>query len=205
MLNSRDVSLLRPDVAAGCREWLRLCEGAGLPVLVTGTVRDGEYQAWLYAQGRTRSGAIVTNGKVPTFHGERFGLAFDFCRNVRGHEYDDPAFFRRAAEIAKGLGFTWGGDWESFPDSPHLQWDGGGRYTGSDLLAGRTPPPMPGREVESMEKRYQTALECPEWSWDTIQKLVRKGWLGGDGQGLDLSRDMVRLLVIADRAGAFEK
>lgn len=55
-------------------------------------------------------------------------------------------------------------------------------------------------EVE--EVRYNTVAECPDWSRETVQKLVDKGHLGGNGQGLDLSLDMVRLLVILDRAGA---
>ena len=55
-------------------------------------------------------------------------------------------------------------------------------------------------EVE--EVRYNTVAECPDWSRETVQKLVDKGHLGGNGQGLDLSLDMVRLLVILDRAGS---
>ena len=51
MLNSRDIDRLRPDVAANCRAWLELCRAAGLLVLVTGTVRDDEYQRYCYEQG----------------------------------------------------------------------------------------------------------------------------------------------------------
>lgn len=205
MLESRDVSLLRPDVAANCRLWLERCKAAGLNVLVTNTVRDRAYQEHLYAQGRTRPGQIVTNSPVPTFHSDRAGLAFDFCENVRGHEYDDESFFRRAAAIAKEMGFSWGGDWESFPDMPHIQWDDGGKWTGSMILAGQLPPEMPlyGAEEEERAMRYNTVDECPAWARETIRKLIGKGYLSGDGQGLDLSHDMVRLLVIHDRAGAF--
>ena len=94
MLESREISGLRPDVAANCRIWLERCAAAGLRVLITSTVRDRDYQAYLYEQGRTRPGQIVTNGRVPTFHSDKAGLAFDFCENVRGREYADEAFFR---------------------------------------------------------------------------------------------------------------
>ena len=47
MLSSRDVNLLRSDVAENCRRWLARCRSEGLAVLVTNTVRDAEYQAWL--------------------------------------------------------------------------------------------------------------------------------------------------------------
>ena len=143
MLNSRDISLLRSDVAANCRKWVELCKAEGLNVLVTSTVRDEEYQASLYAQGRTKPGGIVTNSKAPTFHWDKAGLAFDFCKNVKGREYDDAEFFKKAAAIAKKMGFSWGGDWKSFVDRPHIQWDDGGKYSGSDIRAGKRPRTMP--------------------------------------------------------------
>lgn len=207
MLNSRDISLLRPDVEANCRKWLELCKANGLNVLVTQTVRDKEYQESLYAQGRTKPGKIVTNGRVPTFHSEKAGLAFDFCKNVKGHEYDDNAFFAKAAALAKGMGFSWGGDWKSFVDKPHIQWDDHGKYTSKMILAGKLPPTMPlwGEKEEETEMRYNTVKECPSWAQATIQKLITKGFLTGNGKNLDLSEDMIRLLVIQDRAGVFGK
>ena len=208
MLDSRDIALLRPDVEANCRKWLERCKAAGLNVLITSTVRDREYQEYLYAQGRTRPGNIVTNAKIPTFHADTAGLAFDFCKNVKGHEYDDTAFFKKAAAIAKEMGFSWGGDWKSFVDRPHIQWDNQGAWTSAMIRAGKLPPEMPlwGAEKDEQEEdevRYNTVKECPSWAQKTIQKLVDKGYLSGDGTGLDLSHDMVRLLVIQDRAGMF--
>lgn len=208
MFNSRDISLLRPDVAANCRKWLERCKAAGLNVLITNTVRDKEYQESLYAQGRTKPGNIVTNGRTPTFHADTAGLAFDFCKNVKGEEYADIDFFKKAAAIAKEMGFSWGGDWESFVDRPHIQWDNGGKWTSSMILAGKLPPEMPlwGEENDGEEEdevRYNTVAECPSWAQKTIQKLVKKGFLSGDGKNLDLSHDMVRMLVINDRAGVY--
>lgn len=208
MLNSRDISLLRPDVESNCRRWLERCKAAGLNVLITNTVRDKEYQEYLYAQGRTRPGSIVTNGRTPTFHADTAGLAFDFCKNVKGHEYDDTEFFRKAAAIAKEMGFSWGGDWKSFPDMPHIQWDNQGAWTSSMILAGKLPPEMPLWGAENKKEdndmpRYNTVQECPEWARKTVQKLIDKGCLSGDGKGLNLSEDMVRMLVINDRAGVY--
>lgn len=39
----------------------------------------------------------------------------------------------------------------------------------------------------------------PDWARPTIQKLVDKGVLKGDGNGLNLTEDMLRILVIIDR------
>lgn len=45
----------------------------------------------------------------------------------------------------------------------------------------------------------------PAWARPTVQKLVDSGYLQGDGDGLGLTDDMLRILVILDRAGSFEK
>ena len=62
----------------------------------------------------------------------------------------------------------------------------------------------PSYDKEVDEVRYNTVEECPDWARETIQKLIDKGYLGGNGQSLDLSHDMVRTLVILDRAGNFD-
>ena len=149
MLKSRDISRLRSDVAANCRAFTQRCAAEGLPVLVVETVRDLEYQASLYAQGRTKPGKIVTNQKTPSFHWDKVALAFDICKNVKVHEYDDADFFRRCGAIGKEMGFSWGGDWKSLPDKPHFQWDDGGRYTAAMVRKGKLPRMMPlYKEVE---------------------------------------------------------
>jgi len=58
-------------------------------------------------------------------------------------------------------------------------------------------------EEEETVKRYNTLAEMPDWARETIKKLVDKDYLVGNGEGLNLSEDMIRLLVVLDRAGAF--
>lgn len=209
MLNSRSLDDLRSDVRANVETLLSLCRAQGLNVLITQTKRDNEYQAYLYAQGRTRPGSIITNSRTTTFHGA--GLAVDFCENIRGHEYDDASFFRNVAIIAKAIGFSWGGDWKGFPDNPHLQWDNGGRYTTAMLRARAVCPQMP-KYMEPIKKedtmrRFQSIEEIKKdapWAVETVQKLVNRGVIKGSGGNLDLSEDMLRVLVFQDRAGAYE-
>ena len=195
MLNSRDIDMLRQDVAANCRTWLDRCKAAGLPVLITNTVRDGEYQAYLYEQGRTRPGGIVTNSPIPTFHADHAGLAFDFCKNVKGQEYSDTAFFRAAADLAKEMGFSWGGDWKSFPDLPHIQWDNGGTWTSRQVQNRQYPPLMPLFEEEEtmtqemfnqlMEGYLSQLRQQPpsDWSKDARAWAENNGLIQGDEQG----------------------
>ena len=52
---------------------------------------------------------------------------------------------------------------------------------------------------------YRTMEQVPDWAQETVRKLVERGCLMGDGEGLSLSEDLVRTLVILDRAGVFEK
>ena len=44
----------------------------------------------------------------------------------------------------------------------------------------------------------------PKWARPTIQKLVDKGILQGDENGLGLTDDLLRVLVINDRSGLFD-
>ena len=61
---------------------------------------------------------------------------------------------------------------------------------------------------ESEEKvemqRYNTVEELPEWAKPTIEKMIAKGMLNGNGDNLDLSLDMIRVFVSNDRAGLYE-
>ena len=221
MYNSRNIDDLRSDVAANCRVWLELCREEGLQVLITGTVRDEEYQQQCYRNGTSKS-------PRPAFHAQGVGLAFDFCRNIKGHEYDDLEFFRRAGEIGEKIGFEWGGRWTSFPDRPHLQWSDGGKYTSSMIRAGDYPPAMPPyreedtdmtkEEIQAMIDAAVTAARppvytsvenCPAWARETVQKAVDEGVLRGDqGGGLRLTDDnlvnlqMLRNLGLLDGGGA---
>lgn len=55
------------------------------------------------------------------------------------------------------------------------------------------------RREDEMEARYNTVDECPDWAKDHIQHLVEIGVLKGIDGRLDLSQDMLRMLVIIDR------
>ena len=55
-------------------------------------------------------------------------------------------------------------------------------------------------ENEKQKDIYNTVDECPAWAKPTVQKLLNKGFLRGEDAGLDLSYDLLRVLVINDRA-----
>lgn len=197
MVHSRDLAYLRKDVRANCVIFLDLCRAAGLPVLVTETVRDEEYQRQLVAKGYAAKGATK-----PTFHSVKAGLAFDICKNVRGHEYDDASFFARCGQIGKQVGFSWGGDWKSFPDKPHFQWDDGGKYTGSMILAGKYPPEMEeymdqatfNRMMENYlaQLRTKTVASWAKQDWDAAKAAGITD--GSAPQGLITRQEVVTMI-----------
>ena len=94
MLKSGDIKYLRADVRANCLIFLDLCKQAGLPAKVTDTVRDDEYQRYLVSKGYAHKDAMR-----PTFHSAKAGLAFDICKDVAGHGYDDASFFARCGQM----------------------------------------------------------------------------------------------------------
>jgi len=61
------------------------------------------------------------------------------------------------------------------------------------------------------EMRFNTVAEIAKahsWAAPTIESLIKKGLLrgnDGNGKGLDLSLDMVRMLVLNDRAGLYDR
>lgn len=199
MLNSRDIDKLRPDVAANCRIFIERCKEAGYPVLVTQTVRDAEYQAQLYKNGYAKTA-------VPSFHWDKVGLAFDVCKNVKGHEYDDANFWRGISKIGKEMGFTWGGDWKSFPDKPHFQWDDGGKYTSAMVRRLNLPPMM--KEYDSMtQEDFNKMMDvyladlgkkaASSWAAQSIADMKKQGVTDGTRPKAFTTREEV--LVMLDR------
>ena len=67
-------------------------------------------------------------------------------------------------------------------------------YAQVDLGGGDVLPP----------ERFNNLDEMPDWARPTIEKLLKSGFLRGDGQGLDLSLDMLRIFVVHDRAGVYD-
>ncbi|WP_082235080.1 M15 family metallopeptidase [Halobacillus massiliensis] len=127
-------SELHPTVEKKKDELIELAAERGIDVVITDGFRTIEEQERIYEQGRLREGDIVSYARGgESYH--NYGLAIDYAlRTDEGNvvwdlERDDngngEADWVEAAEIAKDLGFEWGGDWSSFKDYPHLQMDFG--------------------------------------------------------------------------------
>lgn len=106
----------------------------GIDVVITEKWRSTKQQNALFAQGRSKSGNVVTYAKGgESYH--NYGLAIDYAvRNEDGDVIWDTTYdgnkngesdWFEIAKIAKDLGFEWGGDWIKFKDYSHLQMDFG--------------------------------------------------------------------------------
>lgn len=123
----RGIEKLHPDLQKLIPKFLEECKKQGLDVLITETLRTQAEQEALYAKGRTVAGKIVTNCRG--FQSPHvWGVSFDFCRNVKGREYDNSdQFFNKVGKIAKTIfdgteyDLFWGGDFKSFVDMPHIE------------------------------------------------------------------------------------
>lgn len=114
----QEVSLLLPPFRPYVEELLRRMKRRGLRPLVWETLRSEERAAWLFEKGKSRN-----NGRI-SMH--CLGAAVDIV--CRDHLWNHPEFFVALGEEAAKMGLTWGGDWDSDPetknkfnDRPHVQ------------------------------------------------------------------------------------
>lgn len=121
---------LHPLVQELSNQLIQQAANKGIVIVITDGFRSSEDQDRLYEKGRTTEGNIVTNAKGgESYH--NFGLAIDFAIKTPSEnviwdmQYDGnmngKSDWTEVVEIAKNLGFEWGGDWTQFKDYPHLQ------------------------------------------------------------------------------------
>ncbi|MFC9539236.1 M15 family metallopeptidase [Lysinibacillus sp. NPDC056959] len=114
----RDIMELLPASQLACKLLFQECYKAGITnIFITETHRSQERQNYLYSQGRTRPGQIVTR-TLNSNHKSR--LAWDVAVGPPQSLYD-VATLSQIGAIARKLGITWGGDWVGSIDRPHFE------------------------------------------------------------------------------------
>lgn len=96
----------------------------GYQIIVTCTHRSPAEQQALYAQGRTKSGQIVTQIDGVTKlsnHNHNPSRAIDFAILVGGKITWDEKLYKLAGPFFRAAALVWGGDWKSFKDLPHIE------------------------------------------------------------------------------------
>lgn len=130
-----DPACLHPVFRQKAAELLEILAGEQIPFRLFEGYRSPERQQYLYAQGRTRPGKIVTKaGPWTSYH--QYGMAGDFVLFENGRWSWDASGpkarkWQRLQEVGKQLGL----EPLSF-EAPHLQLAG---LRIGDLAAGRYP------------------------------------------------------------------
>ena len=119
----RDITLCHPRLQILAAKLVEECKKHGLIIGIGETYRTVAEQDELYAQGRTKPGAIVTNAPGSSYSSyHQWGTAFDIFRNDGKGAYNEAGqFFQRVGAIGVSLGLEWGGNWTSIVDQPHFQ------------------------------------------------------------------------------------
>lgn len=127
-----DLAQLAPAFRRAVEAAIKACaeHSPALEVKVHEGFRSSARQAWLYQQGRSRPGPIVTRAptSLTSWHG--YGLAVDVVHRTQAYwpfgrgaadARKNERWFADVAAIFKAHGCSWGGDWTR-PDTPHMQW-----------------------------------------------------------------------------------
>ncbi|ASA96819.1 M15 family metallopeptidase [Anoxybacillus sp. FSL W8-0104] len=195
---------VHPLVATKARQLIERAYKEGINIIITQGLRTIEEQNELYAQGRTKTGKIVTNARGGySYH--NFGLAFDFAiLNADGSvNWNVDEKWKRVGALGKSLGLEWGGDWRDFPDYPHFQLTFG--LSLADLRAGKRPPTQSPQQKE--EKEVNKDDVKGHWAEASIRKAMEKGVIKGYADGTfkpDEPVTRAQLAVILDRLGLLE-
>lgn len=116
----RDLNKLNPVFKPMVEKLVSKAKFGKWNLFVTEAFRSDARQDYLYAQGRTRSGKVITNAKAGQSD-HNYGRAVDVAfKNIFGKVSWDIELFKKAGIISKDLGISWGGNWTNFKDYPHF-------------------------------------------------------------------------------------
>lgn len=113
---NRESRSLQPLAQEAAKLFLSECEKKDLKIFVTEYHRSQARQNYLYEQGRTRPGKVVTWTKKSA---HTAGYAWDIACSKPQNLYDEH-ILNACGQVAKSLGIEWGGDFK-VQDNPHFQ------------------------------------------------------------------------------------
>ncbi|WP_405104515.1 M15 family metallopeptidase [Paenibacillus sp. FSL K6-1217] len=183
------LSGLHPAVLAAANALIERSYASGIPILITQGLRTMAEQDALYAQGRTKPGAVVTNARGGySYH--NYGMAVDFALLLpngssvswdmsRDGNQNGTRDWMEVVQHAKAIGFEWGGDWTSFKDYPHLQMRFG--LSLAELRTGKKPAAAAVEAVvEQMKPKEEQAVKTQmKVAVQVNGKKIADGWLDG--------------------------
>ncbi|ENI9110869.1 M15 family metallopeptidase [Listeria monocytogenes] len=162
-----NVSGMNKSVADKTRNVIKKMAKKGIYLCVAQGYRSSAEQNALYAQGRTKPGAVVTNAKGGQSN-HNYGVAVDLClytsdgKNVIWES--TTSRWKTVVSAMKAEGFEWGGDWKSFKDYPHFElYDAaGGEKAPSTSASKPKPSASSNKNVYYTEnpRKIKTLVQC---------------------------------------------
>lgn len=118
--SEKAIATLLPEVQAYARALFTRARGHGITMNIISGLRTDVEQDALYAKGRTRPGARVTNARGGQ-SAHNFGTAFDVGLFDGNRYVSTPSKYKAVGVLGVGLGLTWGGNWRSLKDQSHFE------------------------------------------------------------------------------------
>ena len=118
--SERVIATLLPEVQPYARALVSKAAANGITIKVISGLRTYDEQNDLYAQGRTKSGEIVTNARGG-YSNHNFGIAFDIGVFEGSKYLDESPKYKAVGALGTDLGLEWGGNWKTIQDEPHFQ------------------------------------------------------------------------------------
>lgn len=127
---SRDLKDLSINLKSLAERHIAECKIAGIDLLIYCTYRSCKEQDDLYAIGRTKSGAKVTNARggqsrhnTATASGTPASMAYDCVPMINGKpQWGDSKLYMKVGQIGEALGLKWAGRWTgSLKETAHFE------------------------------------------------------------------------------------
>ncbi len=117
------LSRVHPTLQARVLAFLEHAKADGVTLQVVQGLRTFAEQDALYAKGRTKPGPKVTNAPAGKSN-HNYGTAVDIAPIINGKISWDEKHFKAFGKWAEKARLSWGGNWKSFTDLPHLELPG---------------------------------------------------------------------------------
>jgi peptidoglycan L-alanyl-D-glutamate endopeptidase CwlK len=118
--SEKNIETLLPEVRPIARALVQKAKQSGIQIKILSALRTYAEQNDLYAKGRTKPGAKVTNARGG-FSNHNFGIAFDVGVFEGAKYLGDSAKYKAVGVLGMDLGLEWGGSWKTIVDQPHFQ------------------------------------------------------------------------------------
>lgn len=181
--NLENINKLAPNTKEMALAWHNYCKLHQINILIYETIRSEAQQ-----RENVKKGASQT---MKSYH--LVGQALDFVPvNGKGETLwngYEAKLIQQAIRYAKELGFEWGGDWKSFVDKPHLQYN----YKGYGTDKALTVSTANKKEEQKVAKRDINKVSA--WAEKDWIEATENGYFDGTRPGAPITREEAAIVI----------